>query len=72
MIQQNKETTWVEFNELVFNRENPKLIYKNKDADAIFKKIKKGSLVYYKRDKLIWVGEVKRVSGRIGLDILII
>jgi len=69
---QNKETTWVEFNELVFNRENPKLIYKNKDADAIFKKIKKGSLVYYKRDKLIWVGEVKRVSGRIGLDILII
>ena len=69
---QNKETTWVEFNELVFNRENPKLIYKNKDADAIFKKIKKGSLVYYQRDKLIWVGEVKRVSGRIGLDILII
>ena len=26
------ETNWVEFNELVFNRENPKLIYKNKLA----------------------------------------
>jgi len=69
---QNKETTWVEFNELVFNRENPKLIYKNKDANAIFRKIRKGSLVYYKRNNLIWLGEVKRVSGRIGLDISII
>ena len=69
---QNKETTWVEFNELVFNRENQKLIYKNKDADAIFRKIRKGSLIYWKIDNLIWLGEVKRVSGRIGLDISII
>ena len=66
------EITWVEFNELVYNRENPRFIYKEANADSIFSKIKKGNLIYFKRDNLIWLGEVKRVSGKIGLDVKII
>ena len=65
-----EEINWVEFNELVFNRKNPKSIYRDKNSIKIFAKIKKGNLVYYKRDNLIWVGEVKKVSGKIGLEIV--
>ncbi len=71
-IKNKKEETWVEFNELVFNRENPKFIYKDKRANNIFKKIRKGNLVYYNRDKMIWLGKVAKVSGRIGLGVEII
>lgn len=65
-----KDTNWVELNELVFSRKNPKFIYRDKNARKIFKEIKKGSLVYWKRDGLIWSGEVARVSG--GLEVIII
>lgn len=53
-----ENSVWVEYEDLVFSRENPKYIYKQKDSQEIFKKLRVGSEVYFEQGGLIWCGEI--------------
>ena len=68
-----KETEKIEYNELVFSRENPKYIYKDKEKGLqIFKKLKVGDVVYFRRDPkdFIWSAIIEKIGGDLTISVI--
>ena len=61
-----EHTTYVEPNELVYNRLSGQSMSKRS-----IKKLKIGSEVFFKRDKLIWWGEITKMCGDVGFDVYV-